>query len=252
MPYLLFESSRIRIPLNQEALIGREGLDVVVETDSGVFKVGKDPTVSRRHAKIYRHGNTYYITDLGSRNGTYVDGKLVKTEPLQFGQLIRVGYETIFRFVNSEEEYFTEKTLILTTSETRLPDEFAYKVPFGDKVIFFIKPLIPVEDVKIDDEPKKREEINKSFIYAVLQELRSALRENDKRNVLVKIQALRNIFDDELISSEIRKILSNCDYIRSILDLIARHPEYLETKGKDLMIAVDAALEEIKIKALMR
>ena len=37
----------------------------------------KDPYVSRRHLKITRRGETYAIVDLGSRNGTFVNGKQI-------------------------------------------------------------------------------------------------------------------------------------------------------------------------------
>jgi len=36
-----------------------------------------DKTVSRRHLKISRHGDRYFITDLGSQNGTFVSGHYV-------------------------------------------------------------------------------------------------------------------------------------------------------------------------------
>ena len=37
----------------------------------------KDKTVSRRHLKILKRGNKYFITDLQSRNGTFFDGNLI-------------------------------------------------------------------------------------------------------------------------------------------------------------------------------
>lgn len=248
MPYLLFEHSRIKVPFNREALIGREGLDVVVKTDSGVFRVGKDPTVSRKHTLIY-WDITYYITDLGSTNGTYVDGKPIKTERLQFGQLIRVGCETIFRFVDTDEEYFTERTLILTDLRSKdIPNELAYKVPFGDKVIVFIKPATSVANVRIDDEPKRREEINKASVYALLSDLKDAVRNND----VAGMQAVKNVFEDEKISIIIQNSISNYKEICDLLDLILEHPEYLNVKREDLIMAIDVALKELKIKALMR
>ena len=37
----------------------------------------KDKSVSRKHLKIVKRGEKYYVTDLGSKNGTFVDGKRV-------------------------------------------------------------------------------------------------------------------------------------------------------------------------------
>ncbi len=48
--------------------IGREaGTEIVIE----------DAQVSRRHATLTRQGNTYLLEDIGSTNGTYVNGKRV-------------------------------------------------------------------------------------------------------------------------------------------------------------------------------
>ncbi len=57
-----------------------------------------DPNVSRRHAEIKRHGNEYVVVDLGSTNGTKVNGSLVQGERrLHDGDEITVG-ATIVRF----------------------------------------------------------------------------------------------------------------------------------------------------------
>jgi pSer/pThr/pTyr-binding forkhead associated (FHA) protein len=52
-----------------------------------------DPTVSSAHAVILSKGGEYHIVDLGSRNGTYVDGEKLGSEPrvLKHGDTIRVG-----------------------------------------------------------------------------------------------------------------------------------------------------------------
>lgn len=51
-----------------------------------------DPNVSRRHAKIHRHGNVFIVTDLGSTNGTRVNGTRVTGERrLYHGDEVGVG-----------------------------------------------------------------------------------------------------------------------------------------------------------------
>ncbi len=53
-----------------------------------------DGSVSRRHAEIYLHGETTYIRDLGSSNGTWVDGAPVGAQPvaLRAGQAVYIGH----------------------------------------------------------------------------------------------------------------------------------------------------------------
>ncbi|MCU0279306.1 MAG: DUF3662 and FHA domain-containing protein [Candidatus Nanopelagicales bacterium] len=61
--------------------IGR-GVDADIKID--------DPGVSRHHAEI-RVGSDVILRDLGSTNGTYVNGMLVAEQPLRDGAVITIG-----------------------------------------------------------------------------------------------------------------------------------------------------------------
>ena len=50
----------------------------------------EDPGVSRHHAEI-RVGNDVILRDLGSTNGTYVNGTLVAEQPLRDGAVVTIG-----------------------------------------------------------------------------------------------------------------------------------------------------------------
>jgi len=54
-----------------------------------------DPNVSRRHAEIRRAGETTVVTDLGSTNGTRVNGVPIREEYLTSGDEITVGSTTL-------------------------------------------------------------------------------------------------------------------------------------------------------------
>lgn len=55
-----------------------------------------DNVVSRRHCQIQRAANDWMITDLGSANGTHVNGQRITTPTLlRPGDLIRVGQTTL-------------------------------------------------------------------------------------------------------------------------------------------------------------
>ncbi len=56
-----------------------------------------DPTVSRRHAALDPAGARYRITDLGSTNGTYVDGVPIVEAFVRGGESVRIG-DTTLRF----------------------------------------------------------------------------------------------------------------------------------------------------------
>jgi pSer/pThr/pTyr-binding forkhead associated (FHA) protein len=66
----------------------REGCSIPLE----------DKTVSREHARISFDGSLYFIEDLGSTVGTFLnDTRIQKSEPLSHGDSVRVG-RTVFRF----------------------------------------------------------------------------------------------------------------------------------------------------------
>jgi len=50
-----------------------------------------DTEVSRNHAELVRRGDTYVVRDLGSSNGTFVNGRLVNENELHSGDQVQVG-----------------------------------------------------------------------------------------------------------------------------------------------------------------
>jgi hypothetical protein len=56
-----------------------------------------DPNVSRRHAQVRREGDAIFVVDLGSTNGTRVNGVPVREHRLVAGDVISVGI-TALRF----------------------------------------------------------------------------------------------------------------------------------------------------------
>jgi len=56
-----------------------------------------DPNVSRRHAQVRREGDAIFVVDLGSTNGTRVNGVPIREHRLVAGDVISVG-TTSLRF----------------------------------------------------------------------------------------------------------------------------------------------------------
>jgi pSer/pThr/pTyr-binding forkhead associated (FHA) protein len=75
------------LPLTEEVVIGR--------ADSCEIKLG-DRSVSRRHASLRRRGDVWVIQDLGSTNGTLLNGRPVVSSPVLPGDEIELG-EVRFR-----------------------------------------------------------------------------------------------------------------------------------------------------------
>jgi hypothetical protein len=74
-------------PLGDEITVGRGGGCGIVLT--------ADQFVSTVHARVFRRGDDVFVEDLGSRNGTFVNGERVTTatqvrrgDKVQFGQTV--------------------------------------------------------------------------------------------------------------------------------------------------------------------
>lgn len=68
------------------------GDEILIGRDPKAHIAIDDPSMSRRHAMIVRRGGRFHLRDLGSSNGTYLDGVLHNAErPLSDGVRFRVG-----------------------------------------------------------------------------------------------------------------------------------------------------------------
>ena len=88
----------------EESRVLAAGVDVQL---TGVVTVGRSPAndvvldetvVSAAHAELRREGGAYIIRDLGSTNGTFVNGERVGEAQLTNGSMLRVG-DTTFRYL---------------------------------------------------------------------------------------------------------------------------------------------------------
>ncbi|HUZ11155.1 MAG TPA: DUF3662 and FHA domain-containing protein [Acidimicrobiales bacterium] len=112
----VFEGTRLRagrFTVTTEFLEGPGGLASVelvlpdggrVELDTEAITIGRlpecavilsDPNVSRRHAEVRRSGDEVVVSDLGSTNGTRVNGVPVREQHLANGDEITVGSTTL-------------------------------------------------------------------------------------------------------------------------------------------------------------
>ncbi|MFN3966726.1 MAG: FHA domain-containing protein [Endomicrobiia bacterium] len=84
----------IPIPPNVSSLtVGRKpDNDIVID----------DPTVSGHHARFYKIGNSYFIEDLNSTNGTFIKGKKILKAEIHNGDEINIARHSLV-FVCEEE-----------------------------------------------------------------------------------------------------------------------------------------------------
>jgi pSer/pThr/pTyr-binding forkhead associated (FHA) protein len=76
-----------------QTVIGRSDADIVV----------KDNKASRKHCALEVHGSTALLVDLGSANGTFVEGKKITSHELQHMMEFRLGETTLMFLVTDSE-----------------------------------------------------------------------------------------------------------------------------------------------------
>lgn len=116
--------------------------DMVVGRSSKVDIRLDEEGISRRHARLVQMGNDFFIEDLKSVNGTFVNGTPIKGQTLKDGDKIRLGAATILKFTYHDrlDELFQRqmhdaalrdaltKTFNRRYFLHRLDTEFAYAV----------------------------------------------------------------------------------------------------------------------------
>ena len=91
----------IPLPNDRPFVIGRKRGDYLIE----------DGLASAAHAQILPDDNGWVIRDLGSTNGTLVDGRLVREGELRPGAEITIGKTRFVLFVGLAEEAEEEQAL---------------------------------------------------------------------------------------------------------------------------------------------
>lgn len=95
------------VALHAGFIVQRQGkLERVTSWPSDVFVAGRSADcdlvlaqdeVSRRHARFERHGDRYEVRDLGSVNGTFVNGRRVEQSTLHSGDVVQIeGFQLTF------------------------------------------------------------------------------------------------------------------------------------------------------------
>ncbi len=98
-----------------------------------------DNSVSRNHCKFVRTGDAYKLVDLGSTNGTYLNGKKITEKKLENGDMITIG-RTILKFLHvSRKDNFSDVD----------DQKISMVIPLSDKL------LVKEEEDKIESHMLK-------------------------------------------------------------------------------------------------
>lgn len=108
--------------IHRETLIGR-----IAEADIRL----DDRSISSRHAKVMRSGGEHVLVDLGSTNGTFLNGqRIVPHQPfsLAYGDSVQVA-ETVLAYLPNNARDPQEQTQYLARVAPQLPGSTALRLP---------------------------------------------------------------------------------------------------------------------------
>ncbi len=103
------ELGKVRELKSNSILMGRS-------TDADLW-LGDDG-VSRKHARLIKEGIDYFVEDLGSANGTFVQGERVTRYKLSDGDQIQLGPAAIFRYSITDDDQKALLEQLYSTSVT--------------------------------------------------------------------------------------------------------------------------------------
>ena len=241
----------------QKVTVGRSKQAVFTLNDQGI---------SRMHCGIARTGAAYFVSDLGSTNGTFVNGnraeKGVRLEP---GDRIQIGPETVlqFDFYDEAEDGLVKKLYEAATRDLltgalnrrafddRLTSEVAYAVRHRAKLVVF---ALDIDDFKVIHDTYGND-ASDAVLTEVAGAIASTLRSEDvfartsgeKFLVLARGLTLRK---GAKMAGRIRKLLDERDFEIGVehfrITLSAGVAELAETKSS----ASGAALLQLACQRL--
>ncbi len=93
-----------------------------------------DNEVSRRHAEVrFVEPSSYRIVDLGSANGTFLNGRPVDQAPLKLGDQVRLGQTVVvFGEAGAPERDLTERVDLLSKASPEDRSAIIRSIPAGD------------------------------------------------------------------------------------------------------------------------
>jgi hypothetical protein len=126
-------SGRELIPLTgQRVTLGK--------TTTNTVALDHDPTVSRLHAILENHGSAWSIRDVGSRNGTYINGEKIEAERvLRSGDELRIGKtKLVYLEARQADEPHFEATIVPDAAQ--LPPRLTRREV--DVLVVLCRPLV--------------------------------------------------------------------------------------------------------------
>jgi predicted component of type VI protein secretion system len=127
-------------------------VEIFVGRDLGNDIVVNDPEISRRHARLYKHGDHYLVEDLGSTNGTIVNGQKIRgPKQLTNHDYVAMGQNIGYEFISDQPLGYEAQTVAV--------DDMG----FDEGATFVAEAPIPELEIQAAQEPALTPDIPEEF-----------------------------------------------------------------------------------------
>ncbi len=147
------------------ALIGRS-------TDNDIALPDNEKRVSSKHARLDRQGGGVQITDLGSTNGTFVNGRRLEPNSgaeLKDGDKISIGYYTLA--VSVAEDDSGDQTMVMVDPSRQLAQ---------------LVDELPIAYARLSSAPPEQ---RKKLLRGMIQSMVSAVGPDNARSILMQLRS---------------------------------------------------------------
>jgi len=198
----------INIDLKDKHYLGRNN-----EQKCSNFILCNSLVVSRHHAELFIENNDYYIRDVGSNGGTFINGKRISKPGHQSEAIVIYPGDTI----QLGQDY-------IENDKDKKLDESVYKC-----VIFEIVPIKSLEDTN-------RETIDKILDVYDLNNLNSDSIVRTQSDMQLNKRISNDFNDDNVVNNQSTKMTGKTDelYFSELLDESTQYQLELYEKTKDL------------------
>lgn len=194
--FLIISGDIILTDIIRSQLIGIEGVYkgkdfdlrqdvVVIGRDVECDIVLNDKKSSRKHARLQWDGTHYWIQDLKSTNGVFINGFPVSRSRLQNGDRLVLG-GTVFLFGDKTDPHIHEKPSQAVLIDTNLP--------FQERNTIFLKPKKSEEISPEDKKDLEREQLERNYErYAIMLKISNTLASSFKLSEILE-KIMKEIF----------------------------------------------------------